>query len=466
MRYDLSYNTSQRFFYYFCSHKNHKVLALTTHRNAMKQVLRDQLRGMTVAEKVEMVFWAALLVVLPFSWRLSIWASTALLAYGIVKTIACRKGRATQPLAVKLTLLMPILLFVVLLVSMTYSDNLASGWEKLVRRLSLVTFPAYLLLASPAWMSPARLRLLFRLFTLSCTGFFMFYLGYRFCPVLLGQAGLASLFVHGFLVEHHTYAALYFLLALSFVYHELVHFRATLATSERCLLAFAALCMVLFLVFISSRSGIVCLLMLTAVALFNTTFRRRRYLAGIGLTLLAAGLFLGTVSLLNDSQRRLTHTIAETATKGQQDVRFDILRVSAEAIGEHWLAGVGIGDRDSVLLATHRDRAQRGLPARGAGLNSHNEYLDNWLSAGLPGLLACLLLFAVPSVAFRRHRPYNGPLLALMLITSVTSVFESMMGRQMGLLFFIAFYCLLTTYAAWPADEARVGPADSPRQLP
>ena len=71
-----------------------------------------------------------------------------------------------------------------------------------------------------------------------------------------------------------------------------------------------------------------------------------------------------------------------------------------------------------------------------AGFNAHNQYMESLLAAGVAGLLALLLFLLMPLAIALRTRSQRCFVVALFsAIVMFNLLFESMLERQMGLLF-------------------------------
>ena len=78
-------------------------------------------------------------------------------------------------------------------------------------------------------------------------------------------------------------------------------------------------------------------------------------------------------------------------------------------------------------------------------LNTHNIFLDSLLSLGLPGLLLLLAMLALPTVdGYQKH---DFELMTLMLAITVSGMFESVLSRQMGLLFIVPMWYAIASSA-------------------
>ncbi len=115
-------------------------------------------------------------------------------------------------------------------------------------------------------------------------------------------------------------------------------------------------------------------------------------------------------------------------------------------IKEKPLFGVGLNIRD-VLSQKY---LQQGFKTEAdMKLNSHNQYLETQLTFGIPGTI--VLFWILISLFIKRKNSWSPPLiLPFLIIVMVSMMFESILVRQWGIMFFVLFYCILTM----PEDNA------------
>jgi len=108
-----------------------------------------------------------------------------------------------------------------------------------------------------------------------------------------------------------------------------------------------------------------------------------------------------------------------------------------EIIKDATLLGVGTGDVKDKLQENAEIEGYSIIKDR--NFNVHNQYLETWMGIGVVGFIILLLLFFVP--LFFRSRHYLLPYLVIILSTSF--LFESMLNRLAGVMFFSFFLSLL-----------------------
>ena len=140
---------------------------------------------------------------------------------------------------------------------------------------------------------------------------------------------------------------------------------------------------------------------------------------------------------------------ANREVPGSVNARLLIWNVSVEMIANHPF-GVGTGDGKDVLMDYYRKNGMDAFADK--KLNQHCQYLQ---TAGSVGILSALFLIATLSyyvvIGFREKNFY---LIVLISLFATSSLFESILERQWGILFFMFFLTvLLAEREKWNASE-------------
>jgi len=122
--------------------------------------------------------------------------------------------------------------------------------------------------------------------------------------------------------------------------------------------------------------------------------------------------------------------------------------VSVEQIKEHPF-GVGTGNVDDVLGKRLRELGRDVLAKK--NLNPHNQYLQTTVEVGFVGLIVLLILIVFVFIYALKNKNW----LLLMVISSLAfnSLFESMLQRQSGIVFYTFWTCLLLLYSHKKSTE-------------
>lgn len=241
---------------------------------------------------------------------------------------------------------------------------------------------------------------------------------------------------------HHSYMAVYLLIGLAFLYTEVDGLES--GGKHNCKYILIGLCtciLLLFLLMINARTGILGLLLLLAMCWLHQTFVRKHRRLAIVTLVMAPLLLLVLHWSLPDGFQRMSATFQE-ASQGKEDDRIAHIKQVMPVIKENIVFGVGAGDQKAALAP------QWGYTIEEQDMvsNTHNQYLDTWMATGLLGLAALLAMMIVPiCYAWRRK---NFLMFCFISIFAVSILFESMLERQMG----VVFYCVMLLLFAIEAE--------------
>lgn len=399
--------------------------------------LFSSLDGYQKAEYMTLLLWA---VAIPLSWKLALKA-LALFALATIIRFCHEKIRKTYSRPAHhsrlntIAYLLSIGFFAIYLISIAYSSNTTEAWSNVNKKMAFAIAPVLFLVSNPYYLTRDHIRLVLHLFSATLIVRFLFFLIRALnCLITRGAFPLDEFFDP----LHHTYLALYTLLALAFLYTELVDYARG---SRRALLAVLGMMVLLvaYIIITQSRTGLVGLILLIGGILIHLVFVQKRIWLGI-ITIAAIIIGAGGVYILQpDTSHRLTNTIKGLAQGNSSDDRLVITQTALQTIGENLPWGVGVGDRiDELQVRFKQNTSDQAIIDR--HFNPHNQFLDTLLSTGVIGLLVLLSLVAIPFFVEKRDNVY---LLLFISITAFCALFESILERQMGIQFFCLFYCLL-----------------------
>lgn len=140
--------------------------------------------------------------------------------------------------------------------------------------------------------------------------------------------------------------------------------------------------------------------------------------------------------------------VRKTDAVAGNDVRLVMWTVSAQEFGKHPM-GVGTGNIDDHLswrLARYGQYEMAKQDEKHSiRYNPHNQYLQTGLEIGMIGLLVFLLIIFSSIVFAWRHK--NWILLILAANLAFNSIFESMLQRESGIVFYTFWICVLVLYS-------------------
>lgn len=371
---------------------------------------------------------------MPIGWRAGLWAAGLLAVVSIVKMVAERRvGNLRSDNRLRWPLYAVLAYWFYLMASVLWSDDKATAMDLVWLKGSMAIFPLSVLLSDTSYIKGRHLPLFGYSLLAGVIGKFLY------CTVLAvirlsnGDA-LSSVLNAKFDPIHHAYISLYIAVALVFVYFVLVSQWGNMTKGLRGLLLSFVPLMLLYIIIVNSRAGIIVMYLLIAVCMLHLALTQRRWRLAILLGILLAGFCYGTESVLPGHEKRLEKTAVNLLTGKKEDARVSITRSTTKTFLAKPLSGYGAGDYRSQLTDTYSDDDfTAGVHAE---FNAHNQYLESLLSTGIPGLVTLLAMLGMPVLlAVIRRSRYLWIVAVLTFIIAFNLLFESMLERQMGLLF-------------------------------
>ena len=398
--------------------------------------------GLSVPQRLTFGSLCAAVVAIALGWRIGIIALCTLCGVSLFKIIhSGHFGNKSLSLAQKVCLWSMVAYWVLYAISAVVSVNHAGGWSTAAIKLYFLVLPLLCLLADTSYLTHRRISVLFQAF--SATLLLRFFLCLAVAGVSLLQGtpfSVAKDWQIDPLGMHHNYLALYIDIAIAYLYTLTLQLPKASRRWRLPAIYAAFVLLVVYLFLISSRSGIVTLIILFLAALVHIAFFRKRYKTALTIAILSlallAGLYLAVPSLFNRFAS-LTHW----SENHYPDDRVIAWICGLNATQGHLLFGYGSGDHMQHLAKAFEDFGY--LRAVENGYNSHCQYIETLLETGIVGLAVFLVMLFAPLVTACNRK--NRNLLTILVILAVASMnlFEVMFNRQMGTQFISLIYCLL-----------------------
>ena len=374
---------------------------------------------------------------LPLAPRVAVYLSVAIfVSWLFTKQLKIRIQRMFR--------LLPLLFltfFVLYLIGMIYTEDIAMGWSVVERKLSFLIFPLLFFTAERIHKEECRRSL--DLFLLGCTAASLYCLGCAGWD--LANTGANHFFykdLGAYLKFHPTYFAMYIgfclFLVLRRIFFEWYDIRPRLRWIYLGLVPYWAI----FLVLLSARMQLLILALLLSISLVFWMYQQRQLLKG--LTVAVGMAFLGGIFLVAvpSTSYRFTALVEKIRSGETANIRIDIWRAAWPTVKGNWVKGLGTGD-----VQTGLDQAYTVVNLEAAlskHLNAHNQYLQTTLALGFLGLsIWVFLLFQSFLAAYRTHFYLIQWFLWLFTLSCLT---ESMLETQRGILFFGFIGTMLIAY--------------------
>lgn len=423
------------------------------------------IKNMKWYNTLQFIMLCITLPIVALDWQLGLWSTMAFGVATVVKIVAEKKvGNPSLDTTMRVTLCTVAVFWLCYVVSVLYSQNVDRALTVVSRKAVMFIFPLCILLSDTSYLKRDHLRVMFYGLLVVIGGMFFY-----------------NLFTNTFEERNHTYVALYILPTVGFIYSELTQHRGVMPLWQKLMLYAAALMTIVFIIYIDSRAGILCLYGVEVLCALHFA-QKSGWRKGVLLALLSVGLTFTAEKTLPNHNSRLPiaslastqavetddGTVADTmatttpAYGKYNDARMAINVTAVKTVAGSPVFGYGVGDYDTVLTERYGTEGYPSLKEQ--QLNAHNQYTETTLAIGIVGLAAMLWWLVMPlCVAWRRKAGF-WPVLVLTFIVMFCLLFESMLERQMGMQFISLLYALMVlimvvdqgkTYSGHHPDETK-----------
>ncbi|MEM7185546.1 MAG: O-antigen ligase family protein [Bacteroidota bacterium] len=392
------------------------------------------MRNILTAEKTYVFLISALLIVLPLYYGFSTGMLIALLAAAVSSLLFHKPTRRAG-------LFVPILLFLLMALSVLWSDPIENALRGLERQLALLLIPLAFI-CMPSITLEARNKILYY-YAIGMTLFGLVFT--TLAGVTFLETGSAASFFYHELVSPLDLNAIYISVFVSIALLHVLFFRPKTALSILMLVV-----LTIFLLLLASKSIIVATALTGGIGIIRSFKKATVYkLLGallVGIVLLAV--VPNPVKKRFEREIRVSN-IEEVFEKERFNKVYDwtgtTLRLFQARIFTEMLAedpilftGYGINNSQSKIETKHREY---NLWQGYYNYNFHNQYIQAFADLGVFGLL---FLFLLLGVLLRHYFKTRDMLfLSLFLIMLVVFMTGTYLWRQRGLYHFLVLYCLL-----------------------
>lgn len=337
-------------------------------------------------------------------------------------------------------------IYLLYIAGLGYTSNFDYAWFDLEVKLSLLVFPLIFATTPVGFVTKKELYRILSAFIAGC------FLG---SVILLVHATMAFYIEHtegAFFYTrlawyfHSTFLSIYYNFAIVILAGSWFLLPAGKSPKKWLIAGLIALFggMVLLL---SSKAGQLTLagIILIMAAIGWLSGRRKKlafWLVGYGLIILLFGLLLapGLFSRYAAVEKAVVgNTQNERVTAESNADRLVVWSTALSIIREQWMWGVGTGDVKDELVKGYQKR--NALPAIQHKYNAHSQYLQTFITLGLPGILFFILMLIIPSINALRKRYWLY--LLFLIIFSVNALTESVLEVQAGVVFYAFFNAIL-----------------------
>ena len=357
------------------------------------------------------------------------------------------------------SLLALVVLYVLYLLGLTYSENYKFASEILETKFSFLILP--LIFSAYIKETKQNFNSYLKMFVFGCIAYAIFCFSYAtyafFKPVYTDLYGVlydlgANYFYYSYLsfLFHPSYTSMYTIVALISILY--LHKQQAIFVNWKWLLAILFLSV--YILLLSSKAGWIGLVIFYLIFIVQF-INKPKLLYVIGsIGIVSALFFIFNVYYTPEFSNRIpkmetiTNAINEKdgsnnlVTTGSEGTgsRIFVWKASLEIIKDNLLLGVGTGDSKYKMLEKYLSKGME--TEYKFGLNSHNQYLNTAVSIGIVGLFILILCFFIPF--YQGFKLKELLLFGFVIIVGLNLLFESMFERQSGVIFYAFFHTILS----------------------
>jgi len=246
---------------------------------------------------------------------------------------------------------------------------------------------------------------------------------------------------------HPSYLAMYFTFDVAIILSWLIGNRQ-INSSKKTISILLILYFQVFIILLSSKAGILSVGVIYIIfAIYIFLNKSYRTLTSVLTPLLLLISFVAILFMFPRSYGRFVSVVSsieheETLpanTHESSAARILVWKSAIEVIKDNSVFGVGTGDVKQELRKVYKEKNIES--AYEDHLNAHNQFIQTTVALGIIGLLVLLSFFILPFIYAYKN---NNPLYILFLaIIGFHFLFESMLERQAGVVFYAFFNSLL-----------------------
>ncbi|MBI2259085.1 MAG: O-antigen ligase family protein [Flavobacteriia bacterium] len=259
--------------------------------------------------------------------------------------------------------------------------------------------------------------------------------------------------------EHPTYFTIFLTMSLASIWISYHYKYAFLNKKINILMSFF---FITFIVLLLSISGILFLLLLILIYILKTLSKKYGYIKSIIISFICVSILTTSFLSISIFKNEFSNTknsflkyidnpkkfIKSSKNHNGDDVRLIMWTATIQEMYEHPF-GVGTGNVDYYLSKRLKSLGQLEMSKMDNKnqilYNPHNQFLQTGLEIGIFGLL--VLLFILFYVLYFAYKTKNWLLLILVSNLFFNCLFESMLQRQSGIVFYTFWICLLSYYS-------------------
>ena len=319
--------------------------------------------------------------------------------------------------------------------------------------LLFLVAPIVILSYKPELFTPARMRLLFGIFVVSCILQCLIIVPLGIYRVAVSGNNKYLYYIFLSIFKHPTYVAMYMTFALFLLLKDSFDHWPTTTKAYRIAAIAASVLLFLTTILLQSKAGLICIALLSIIWIFYYfAIRLRKTILSLLVLAAVAGCtflvyqsgIIGNNRAQDTIEQLKTHHKNDSSGKGSSEVRLTIWKCALEVSQKNLPWGTGTGDAIEEMKLNALEKNYTNLLDR--NYNAHCQYIQELMETDIIGLVITLVYCLFPMIESIRRRNillFTFALLVLLNI-SVECMFEVRSG--------VAFIAI-TNVLLWRMDD-------------
>lgn len=338
-----------------------------------------------------------------------------------------------------------VFIYFVYIAGLAFSSNTDYAYRDILLKLPFLIFPL-LFFSLKNIFTEVRVENVYKVFIIACVATTIFCLANSINHYIKSHDPFDFYYVSLSPFIHPSYFAMYLNFVLLLLAYFLIKKNYSITNFAFWGLMGLILYLSVFIILLNSKAGML-FLFISFLTILIFLLKRNKYILVIAIIAFSvAALFVVKKYFTGITNRiesafsvvKNVDKIEKTAIDGTAE-RILIWRTASELIADNFWTGVGTGDVKDVLVAKYQEKGIAGPSA--LKLNAHNQFLQTFVALGIVGFIALLALFVYPMILAIKKKKYIYVLFLLLVL--INFLFESMLERQAGVMFFALFNTLL-----------------------
>jgi O-antigen ligase len=340
-------------------------------------------------------------------------------------------------------------LFVIYMAGLLWSKNMHYGRIDMELKIPLLLFPFVFATSRSLVFRGKRVINIFLAYMAGCFFSTMIFIFNAFSNFIQSNSYDEFYYTKLAIYQHTTYMSMFLSLALAMALFMLLFRRDKLSRELQVIIAGLIPYYFILVILLSSKAGIFCMALVFALSIMAMLVYGKKKLHAVlafAFVCIAFAMAQGIFPNSFGRMKAVSQTISNRNVIGSDAIESTAERVliwdaAYSIIKQNFFVGVGTGDvKDALFVQYELNNFKSGTLMK---LNAHNQYLQTFVALGLLGIAVLLAGFLWPFwLSLKKSYLIYA---AFILIVGFNFLFESMLERQAGMMFYAFFNAFFFT---------------------